>query len=82
MNNRRSSSSSAAALAADAGRRPLRADQEKVTFGYLLDPSHDAVMWAMRNGKVTSDLIEGRGDAARHPGADPGDVGEAVRRRA
>lgn len=32
--------------------------QEKVTFGYLSDPSHEAVMWALKNGKVESDLIE------------------------
>jgi len=32
--------------------------KEPVTFGYLADPSHEAVMWALRNGKVTSDTIE------------------------
>lgn len=32
--------------------------KEKLTFGYLADPSHEAVMWPLRNGKVTSDLIE------------------------
>lgn len=32
--------------------------KEQVTFGYLADPSHEAVMWALRNGKVTSDTIE------------------------
>lgn len=32
--------------------------KEQVTFGYLADPSHEAVMWALRNGKVKSDLIE------------------------
>lgn len=32
--------------------------KEKVTYGYLLDPSHEAVMWAINNGKVTSDQIE------------------------
>ena len=28
--------------------------QTTVTFGYLADPSHEAVMWAVRNGKVKS----------------------------
>lgn len=32
--------------------------KEQVTFGYLADPSHEAVMWALRNGKVASDTIE------------------------
>lgn len=31
--------------------------QTVVTFGYLSDPSHEAVMWALKNGKVTSDKI-------------------------
>lgn len=30
----------------------------KVTYGYLLDPAYDAVTWAMRNGKISSDSIE------------------------
>jgi NitT/TauT family transport system substrate-binding protein len=37
----------------------LRAQaKEKITYLYLLDPSYDAALWAIRNGKVTSDLIE------------------------
>lgn len=32
--------------------------KEVVTFGYLADPSHEAVLWALRNGKVTSDTID------------------------
>lgn len=32
--------------------------KELVTFGYLADPSHEAVMWPLRNGKVKSDLID------------------------
>jgi NitT/TauT family transport system substrate-binding protein len=32
--------------------------KDKVTYGYLLDPSHEAVMWAIHNGKVASDKIE------------------------
>jgi NitT/TauT family transport system substrate-binding protein len=31
--------------------------QTTVTFGYLADPSHEAVMWALRNGKVKSDTV-------------------------
>ena len=31
--------------------------QTTVKFGYLADPSHEAVMWALKNGKVTSDKI-------------------------
>lgn len=37
---------------------PMARAKEMVTFGYLADPSHEAVMWALRNGKVTSDTIE------------------------
>ncbi len=46
-----------AALAAAALPQQAQA-KEQVTFGYLADPSHEAVMWALRNGKVTSDTIE------------------------
>lgn len=46
-----------AALAATA-LPPMAQAKEQVTFGYLADPSHEAVMWALRNGKVTSDTIE------------------------
>lgn len=35
---------------------PLAA-QEKVTFAYLLDPSHEAVMYGIKSGKVHSDKI-------------------------
>lgn len=37
--------------------------KEKVTYAHLLDPAYDAVVWAMTNGKVQSDLItvEARG---------------------
>jgi NitT/TauT family transport system substrate-binding protein len=31
--------------------------QTTVKFAYLADPSHEAVMWALKNGKVTSDKI-------------------------
>jgi NitT/TauT family transport system substrate-binding protein len=36
---------------------PARA-QTTVKFGYLADPSHEAVMWALKHGKVTSDKIK------------------------
>ncbi len=32
--------------------------QTTVTFGYLADPSHEAVMWPLRNGKVKSDKVK------------------------
>ena len=32
--------------------------KEVVTFGYLADPSHEAVLWPLRHGKVKSDLID------------------------
>ena len=31
--------------------------QTTVKFGYLADPSHEAVMWALKNGKVKSDKV-------------------------
>lgn len=34
------------------------AQQTTVTFGYLADPSHEAVMWALENGKVSSETID------------------------
>ena len=41
--------------------------KEAVKFGYLSDPSHEAVMWALKNGKVKSDLIEVQADALQIP---------------
>lgn len=41
--------------------------QQTVTFGYLADPSHEAVMWALKNGKVTSDKIEVEATALEIP---------------
>ena len=32
--------------------------QTTIKFGYLADPSHEAVMWALKNGKVKSDKIK------------------------
>jgi NitT/TauT family transport system substrate-binding protein len=34
------------------------AAKDKITFAYLLDPSHDAVVHALKTGKVKSDLID------------------------
>ena len=41
--------------------------KEVVKFGYLSDPSHEAVMWALKNGKVKSDSIEVQADALQIP---------------
>ena len=41
--------------------------KELIKFGYLADPSHEAVMWALKNGKVTSDIIEVKADALQIP---------------
>ena len=30
--------------------------KELIKFGYLADPSHEAVMWALKNGKVTEKI--------------------------
>lgn len=32
--------------------------KKKLTYAYLLDPAYDAVVWAINNGKVKSDLVE------------------------
>ena len=32
--------------------------QTTIKLGYLADPSHEAVMWALRNGKVKSDKVK------------------------
>ena len=32
--------------------------KKKISYAYLLDPAYDAVVWAINNGKVKSDLIE------------------------
>lgn len=31
---------------------------DKLTFAYLSDPSQEVILWALKNGKVTSELIE------------------------
>ena len=51
----------AAAIAAPAilSFNPLRAQsRQKVTYAYLLDPAYETVVWAIKNGKVKSDLID------------------------
>lgn len=41
--------------------------KDTVTFGYLADPSHEAVLWALKTGKVTSDTIEIEATALQIP---------------
>jgi NitT/TauT family transport system substrate-binding protein len=51
----------AAAVAAPAvlSFNPLRAQtRQKITYAYLLDPAYETVVWAIRNGRVKSDLID------------------------
>lgn len=43
------------------------AAQEVVSFAYLADPSHEAVLWALKNGKVTSETVAVRADALQIP---------------
>ncbi|MEM8665825.1 MAG: ABC transporter substrate-binding protein, partial [Pseudomonadota bacterium] len=43
------------------------AAKDTVTFAYLADPSHEAVLWALKNGKVSSDTIEVQADALQIP---------------
>lgn len=45
-------------LAAVASVGPVLAQQMTIKFGYLADPSHEAVLWAVRNGKVTSPKVK------------------------
>ena len=41
--------------------------RQKVTYAYLLDPVYDAVVWAIRKGKVKSELIEVEATGANIP---------------
>ena len=41
--------------------------KQKVTYAYLLDPVYDAVLWAIRKGKVGSDSIEVEATGANIP---------------
>ncbi len=61
MMKRLAAAALAAALALPA------AAQETVRFAYLADPSHEAVMWALKNGKVTSEMIEVEADPLQIP---------------
>ena len=45
--------------------------KEVVKFGYLTDPSYEAVMWALKSGKVKSDLLEVQADALQIPALIP-----------
>ena len=41
--------------------------KQKVTYAYLLDPVYDSVVWAIRKGKVKSDLIDIEATGANIP---------------
>lgn len=41
--------------------------RQKVTYAYLLDPAYDAVVWAIRNGKVRSDTVDVEATGANIP---------------
>ena len=41
--------------------------KQKVTYAYLLDPVYDSVVWAIRKGKVKSDLIDVEATGANIP---------------
>jgi NitT/TauT family transport system substrate-binding protein len=41
--------------------------KQKITYLYLLDPVYDAALWAIRNGKVTSNAIELEATGANIP---------------
>lgn len=57
MNIRKSILLFAAGLTAMLGSGLTHA-KEKVTYAYQMDPMYEAALWAMKNGKVTSDVIE------------------------
>ena len=57
MNIRKSILLFAAGLTALMGAGLAQA-KEKVTYAYQMDPMYEAALWAMKNGKVTSDLID------------------------
>jgi NitT/TauT family transport system substrate-binding protein len=49
----------AAAAPAVLAASPVRAQaRQKISYAYLLDPAYDAVVWAIRNGRIKSDLVE------------------------
>jgi NitT/TauT family transport system substrate-binding protein len=55
MNRRQILAAAPALLAAPHVRAQAR---QKITYGYLLDPAYEAVLWAIRNGRVKSDLVD------------------------
>lgn len=57
MNIRKSILLFAAGLTAMLG-SSLSHAKEKVTYAYQMDPMYEAALWAMKNGKVTSDSID------------------------
>lgn len=49
----------AAAAPAVIAATPARAQaRQKVSYAYLLDPAYETVLWAIRNGRVKSDLVD------------------------
>ena len=34
--------------------------KETITYAYQIDPAFDAAMWALKNGKIESDLVDPR----------------------
>lgn len=55
------------AAAAALGLSGAAAAKDTVTFAYLADPSIEAAMWAIKNGKVTSNTIEVEATALEIP---------------
>lgn len=55
------------AAAAAMGLSGAAAAKDTVTFAHLADPSIEAAMWAINNGKVTSDLIKVEATALEIP---------------
>ena len=41
--------------------------RQKVTYAYLLDPVYDTVLWAVRNGRVKSGLVDVEATGANNP---------------
>jgi NitT/TauT family transport system substrate-binding protein len=64
------------AAAAAVGLAGGAAAKDTVSFAYLADPSIEAAMWAINNGKVTSDLIEIESTALEIPALIQATVGQ------
>ncbi len=58
MSLKRSALALGALLAVGLSVAPAFAQQRTMKLAYFADPSRDAVLWAIRNGKVTSDRIK------------------------